>query len=94
MTDKVISSNCKSVRTITLQRPKKKNALDAEMFDELTHQLRQAADAQEVKVEVLEAKIFRSCRWLCSLGRESTFQVGMTWETFLLQSQKVILIHV
>ena len=51
MTDKVISSNCKSVRTITLQRPKKKNALDAEMFDELTHQLRQAADAQEVKVD-------------------------------------------
>ena len=57
MTDKVISSNCKSVRTITLQRPKKKNALDADMFDELTHQLRQAADAQEVKVEVLEAKM-------------------------------------
>ena len=55
MTDKVISSNCKSVRTITLQRPKKKNALDAEMFEGLTKQLKRAAVREEVKVTRLKS---------------------------------------
>jgi len=41
------------VRTITLQRPEKKNALNAEMFDALNHRLREAAADQEVKVVVL-----------------------------------------
>ena len=50
LSEKVVISDEKGVRTITLQRPEKKNALDAEMFDALTHQLRQAAADEEVKV--------------------------------------------
>ena len=44
------------VRTITLQRPEKKNALDAEMFDALSHRLREAAADQEVKVGLKQKK--------------------------------------
>ena len=51
LSDKVVASDEKGVRTITLQRPEKKNALDAEMFEALTHQLREAAADQEVKVK-------------------------------------------
>jgi len=53
LSDKVVASDEKGVRTITLQRPEKKNALDPEMFEALTHQLREAAADQEVKVVVL-----------------------------------------
>jgi len=53
LSEKVVISEEKGVRTIRLQRPEKKNALDAEMFDALTHQLKQAAADEEVKVVVL-----------------------------------------
>ena len=54
MSSKVVTSDCNSVRTITLQRPEKKNALDAEMFEGLTEQLRRAAVGEEVKVPWLK----------------------------------------
>lgn len=53
---KVVISDGKGVRTITLHRPEKKNALDAEMFEALTHRLREAAADQEVKVMLMEMK--------------------------------------
>ena len=58
MSNKVVTSDCNGVRTITLQRPEKKNALDAEMFEGLTKQLRRAAVGEEVKVP-----------WLISVDR-------------------------
>ena len=54
MSNKVVTSDFNSVRTITLQRPEKKNALDAEMFEGLTKQLRRAAVREEVKVEIFD----------------------------------------
>ena len=54
MFNKVVTSDCNGVRTITLQRPEKKNALDAEMFEGLTKQLRRAAVGEEVKVPWLK----------------------------------------
>ena len=54
--DKVVKSDRKGVRTITLQRPEKKNALDAEMFDALTLRLREASADEEVKVVSVEMK--------------------------------------
>ena len=54
MSNKVVTSDCNGVRTITLQRPEKKNALDAEMFEGLTKQLRRAAVGEEVKVPWLK----------------------------------------
>ena len=54
MSNKVVTSDFNSVRTITLQRPEKKNALDAEMFEGLTKQLRRAAVGEEVKVPWLK----------------------------------------
>ena len=48
----------KGVRTITLQRPEKKNALDAEMFDALTFRLTKAAADQEVKVGLKQEEEF------------------------------------
>ena len=60
MSNKVVTSDCNGVRTITLQRPEKKNALDAEMFEGLTKQLRRAAVGEEVKVP-----------WLISVDRFS-----------------------
>ena len=56
LSDRVVTSDEKGVRTITLQRPEKKNALDPEMFEALTHQLREAAADQEVKVTLVEMK--------------------------------------
>ena len=80
----------KGVRTITLQRPEKKNALDAEMFDALTHRLKEAAADQEVKVGLKKRRgILFPLRWWCSQVQGSTSQVAMTWGTSLLPSQKV-----
>ena len=58
MSDKVVICDQKGVRTITLQRPEKKNALDAEMFDALTHRLKEAAADQEVKVGLKQEEEF------------------------------------
>ena len=87
LSDKVVTSDEKGVRTITLQRPEKKNALDAEMFEALTHQLSEATADQEVKVTLMDMGII-SPQVVVLTGAGEHFSSGNDLGNFLTAVSK------
>ena len=87
LSDKVVARDEKGVRTITLQRPEKKNALDAKMFEALTHQLREATADQEVKVTLMEMGII-SPQVVVLTGAGEHFSSGNDLGNFLTAVSK------
>ncbi len=74
MTDRVIVDICEGVAHVRMNRPEKKNALDAEMFDGILNAARQLGEDRSLRAVVLsgEGDVFSAGLDVSSLGEMAT----------------------